>query len=46
MTAMVLLTANSMHKPNHDDLFLDSHIVKTGLQTIGIMVKETENEKL
>ncbi|KFY17596.1 hypothetical protein V492_00538 [Pseudogymnoascus sp. VKM F-4246] len=46
MTAMVLLTANSLHKPNHNELFLDSHLVEAGLQTIGIMVKETENEKL
>lgn len=46
MTAMVLLTANSMHKPKHDDLSLDSHLVEIGLRTIGIMVKKTENEKL
>ncbi|KAF2735183.1 hypothetical protein EJ04DRAFT_491964 [Polyplosphaeria fusca] len=46
MTAMVLLTANSMHKPRHGDLFLDSHLVDIGLQTIDKMVKETESETL
>jgi hypothetical protein len=46
MTAMVLLTANSMHRPKHGDLFLDSHLVEIGLQTIDKMVKETENEWL
>ena len=46
MTAMVLLTANSMHRPKHSDLSLDSHLVEIGLQTIDKMVKETENETL
>jgi hypothetical protein len=46
MTAMVLLTANSMHRPKHGDLLLDSHLVEIGLQTIDKMVKETENEML
>jgi hypothetical protein len=46
MTAMVLLTANSLHKLNHGDLSLDKHLVETGLQTIDKMVKETESETL
>ena len=46
MTAMVLLTANSMHRPKHGDLSLDSHLVEIGLQKIDKMVKETESEKL
>ncbi|KFX92710.1 hypothetical protein O988_07158 [Pseudogymnoascus sp. VKM F-3808] len=46
MTAMVLLTANSMFKPNHGDLSLDRYLVETGLQTVGTMMKETESERL
>lgn len=46
MTAMLLLTANSMHRPIHDDLFFDSHLVETGLQTIKDMMEETESETL
>jgi len=46
MTAMVLLTANSMHKPTHGDLFLDNYLVEVGLQKIDKMVKETDNEML
>lgn len=46
MSAMVLLTANSMDKPNHGDLSLDSHLVETGLRTISTMAKETENKKI
>lgn len=46
MTAMVLLTANSMHRPKHSDLSLDSYLVEIGLQTIDKMVKETKNEML
>ena len=46
ITAMVLLTANSMHRPTHGDLSLDSHLVETGLQTIDKMVKETKNKML
>ena len=46
MTAMVLLTANNMHRPTHGELFLDNYLVEVGLQKIGKMVKETENETL
>jgi hypothetical protein len=46
MTAMVLLVANSMHKPRHSNVFLDNHLVEGGLQTVGRMVKETESELL
>jgi hypothetical protein len=47
MTAMVLLTVNSMYQPKHGDLSLDSHLVEIGLQKIGKMVKETaQNEML
>jgi len=41
MTAMLLLTANSMHSPKHGDLFLDNHLVEIGLQTVDRMAKET-----
>jgi hypothetical protein len=46
MTAMVLLTANSMHRPNHGALSLDIHLVESGLRTIDKMAKEAENETL
>lgn len=46
MTAMVLLTANSMHTPQHNDLALDSQLVQVGLQTLDTMVQETGNEML
>jgi hypothetical protein len=46
MTAMVLLTANSMHRPRHNDLSLDNHLVEIGLQKIDKMAKETESEML
>ncbi|KAF2011116.1 hypothetical protein BU24DRAFT_355113 [Aaosphaeria arxii CBS 175.79] len=46
MTAMVLLTTNSMHEPRHSDLSLDSDLVEIGLQTVGRMAKETGHEGL
>jgi hypothetical protein len=46
MTAMMLLVANSMHKPRHDNLFLDNHLVENGLQIVNKMVKETDSELL
>jgi hypothetical protein len=46
ITAMVLLAANSMHRPKHGNLALDSHLVEIGLQTIDKMVKETRNKML
>ncbi|EHK44580.1 hypothetical protein TRIATDRAFT_224048 [Trichoderma atroviride IMI 206040] len=46
MTAMVILTANSMHKPQHNNLALDSQLIEVGLQTVDQMVQETGNEML
>jgi hypothetical protein len=46
MSAMVILTANNMHKVKHDNLSLDSSLVEIGLQTINQVLVETENEKL
>lgn len=46
MTAMVLLTANIMHRPKHGDLSLNNHLVEIGLQTIDQFRKETKNEML
>lgn len=46
MTAMVLLTANSIHRPRHGDFSLDSYLVEIGLQIIDKLAKETENEML
>ena len=41
MTAMILLTAYSMHKPGHDNSSLDKRLVDTGLQTLDRMVGAT-----
>lgn len=46
MTAMVLLTANSMHRPQHNKLALDSQLIEVGLQTLEKMVQETGSEML
>lgn len=46
MTAMVLLTANSMHEPKHSDSFLDNHLVEIGLQKVRQMVMESESKTL
>lgn len=46
MTAMVLLTAYSIHRPKHRDLSLDSHLVEIGLRTIDKMAKETEKNEM
>ncbi|KAH8799847.1 fungal-specific transcription factor domain-containing protein [Xylogone sp. PMI_703] len=46
MTAMLLLTANSMHRPEHSNVSLDSNLVETGLQTVDKMARETESEML
>lgn len=46
MTAMVLLTVNSMHRPQHNKLALDSQLIEVGLQTLETMVQETGSEML
>jgi hypothetical protein len=46
MTAVVLLIANSMHRPNHRELFLDTHLVENSLRAFNKVLKDTENEVL
>lgn len=46
MTAMMILTANSMHDPKHNNLFSDSHLVENGLQIVDKMAKKTGNDML
>lgn len=46
MTAMMLLTANSMDDPQHDDMLSDKRLVEDGLQLLEQMVKETRSEAL
>jgi hypothetical protein len=46
MTAMVLLVANSMQSPRHDDLPLDNHLVVVGLQTVDRIANETGNKAI
>lgn len=43
---MVILTANSMHTPQHNNLALDSQLIEVGLQTVDKMVQETGSEML
>jgi hypothetical protein len=44
MTAMLLLTFNSMQNPQHDQVSLDSHLVDTGLQMLDQVAEETQSE--
>lgn len=46
MTAMVILTANSMHTPQHNHLILDIQLIEAGLQVVDKMVQETGSEML
>lgn len=46
MTAMMLLTANNMHKLHHDKLFWDKHLVDSGLQMLDKIAEETRSELL
>lgn len=46
MTAMVILTANGMHKPQHNNLVSDIRLIEAGLQTVDKMVQETGSEML
>lgn len=46
MTAMMLLTANNMHKLHHDKLFWDKHLVDAGLQVLDRVAEETRSEAL
>jgi hypothetical protein len=46
MTAMMLLTANSMHDPEHDNVITDSDLVEDWLHIIDRKVKETGNDML
>ncbi|OAL50018.1 hypothetical protein IQ07DRAFT_567597 [Pyrenochaeta sp. DS3sAY3a] len=46
MTAMLLLTANSLHRPEYRGLALDIHLVEIGLQTVDRFVKETGDGRL
>jgi len=44
MTAMLLLTFNNMHRPQHDQLSLDNELVDTGLQMLGQVAEDTQSE--
>jgi hypothetical protein len=46
MTAMLLLTFNSMQRPQHDQLSLDNELVDTGLQMLDQITEETQSEKV
>ena len=46
MTSLVLLMANSIHKPKNGDFPLDTYLIETGLQVIDQLVKWPENEAL
>ncbi|KAF2865225.1 hypothetical protein BDV95DRAFT_632430 [Massariosphaeria phaeospora] len=44
MTAMLLLTFNSMQRPQHDQLSLDNGLVDTGLKMLDQVAEETRSE--
>ena len=46
MTAMMLLTANNMQKPQHEKFPWDEQLVDAGLQFLDKMVEETKSEAL
>lgn len=43
MSAMLLLTFNSMQRPQHDQLFLDNQLVDRGLQMLDKVAEETQS---
>jgi len=44
MTAMLLLTFNSMQRPQHDQLLLDDRLVDRGLQMLDRIMEEIQSE--
>lgn len=46
MTAMMLLTANNLHRPLHEKMASDSQLVNSGLQTVQVMLDRTDDEAL
>jgi hypothetical protein len=44
MTAMLLLTFNSMQRPQHDQASFDSQLVDRGLQMLDQIAEETQSE--
>lgn len=46
MTAMLLLTANNMCRPWHENLSSDSQLFNSGLQNVSKMVQDTNHEGL
>jgi hypothetical protein len=46
MTATVILTAQSMYMPEHDQSAGDEQLVNRGIQTLKNMAHDTNSEKL
>lgn len=46
MTAMLLVTANNMRRPWHENMFSDTQLLNSGLQVVGKMVEDTGHEGL
>jgi len=44
MSAMLLLTFNSMQRPQHDQLSLDYQLVERGLKVLDEVAEETQSE--
>jgi hypothetical protein len=44
MTAMLLLTFNSMQRPQHDQVSFDNQLVDRGLQMLDQVAEETQSE--
>ena len=46
MTAMVLLTAHSIHRAGHTKVFFDKELVDAGLKVLDRIVEETKSDDL
>ena len=46
MTAMMLLIANTMHRPDHSHYLLDSQLIDVGMKTVDRMADGSRNDAL
>lgn len=46
MTAMMLLTANTMHRPDHGYYSLDSQLIDVGMKTVDRMAEGSKSDAL
>lgn len=46
MTAIMLLTANTMHRPDHGYYSSDSHIIDVGMKTVDLIADGSGNDTI